>query len=258
MLRGDLEVVRDRLVRSGRVSALDAEADALAAAWEVVTRRPPPGRWERGDAIWNQARRVSRMRRRARLEAEPLPEDFDLVADDAEPEPDWLERSPGLLAAAVAAGVLSPRRGRADRPDPDGGRPLAEVARALGRPYDAVRKERRRAEAALRTFARALRLGRVVVSRARARMRSMSAGSRWRPASATSARARCGLPGPQMARAPELPEDVLVGRAAQAGPGGVLGRRRSRRPRRSVPRRRAQRTMAMVMVPTRSSSSTQS
>ena len=34
------------------------------------------------------------------------------------------------------------------------GEPLAEVAQALGRPYDAVRMERRRAEAALRTFAR--------------------------------------------------------------------------------------------------------
>ena len=33
------------------------------------------------------------------------------------------------------------------------GRPLAEVAEILGRPYDAVRKERRRAEAALRAFA---------------------------------------------------------------------------------------------------------
>jgi DNA-directed RNA polymerase specialized sigma24 family protein len=32
-------------------------------------------------------------------------------------------------------------------------RPLTEIARALGRPYDAVRKERRRAERALRTFA---------------------------------------------------------------------------------------------------------
>ena len=34
------------------------------------------------------------------------------------------------------------------------GVPLVEVAQALGRPYDAVRMERRRAEAALRTFVR--------------------------------------------------------------------------------------------------------
>ena len=43
--------------------ALEAETDALAAAWEVVTRRPPPGRWERSDAIWASARRVSGLRR---------------------------------------------------------------------------------------------------------------------------------------------------------------------------------------------------
>ncbi len=70
----------ERLVHSGRVSVLDAEADALSAAWEVVTRRPPPSRWERCDAIWNQARRASRMRRQRSPEAEPLPEDFDLAA----------------------------------------------------------------------------------------------------------------------------------------------------------------------------------
>ena len=79
MLRGDLEVVRDRLVRSGRVSVLDAEADTLSAAWEVVTRCPPPSRWDRADAIWNQARRASRMRRQRSAPAEPLPEDFDPV-----------------------------------------------------------------------------------------------------------------------------------------------------------------------------------
>ncbi|HXB37076.1 MAG TPA: hypothetical protein VNU75_05175, partial [Acidimicrobiales bacterium] len=102
MLRGDLEVVRDRLVRSGRVNPLDAEADTLAAAWEVVTRRPPPNRWERGDAIWNVARRVTRIRRRCTVVAEPLPASFD----PAEPERDWLGRAPALLAAAEAGGVL--------------------------------------------------------------------------------------------------------------------------------------------------------
>jgi hypothetical protein len=148
MLRDKLEVVRDRLVRSGRVNVLDAETDALGAAWEVVTRRPPPGRWERGDAIWNRARRVSFMRRQCSLEAEPLPEGFDA----AETERDELSSPAPLLAAAVVAGVLSPRevvlvaRTRLE------GRPLAEVARSLGRPYDAARMERRRAEAALATF----------------------------------------------------------------------------------------------------------
>jgi hypothetical protein len=148
MLRPELEVVRDRLVRSGRVNVLDAETDALGAAWEVVTRRPPPGRWERGDAIWNRARRVSLMRRRCSLEAEPLPQGLDV----GEPERDVLSSPAPLLAAAVVAGVLSPRevvlvaRTRLE------GRQLSEVARTLGRPYDAVRKERRRAEAALATF----------------------------------------------------------------------------------------------------------
>jgi hypothetical protein len=148
MLRGELEVVRDRLVRSGRVNVLDAETDALGAAWEVVTRRPPPGRWERGDAIWNRARRVSLMRRQCSLEAEPLPVGFEV----AEPERDVHSSPAHLLAAAVVAGVLSPREvvlvARTRLED----QPLSEVARTLGRPYDAVRKERRRAEVALATF----------------------------------------------------------------------------------------------------------
>jgi hypothetical protein len=151
MLRGDLEVLRDRLVRSGRVSAADAEADALGAAWEVVTRRPPPGRWERSDAIWNQARRVSLVRRQCSLETEPLPEGFDRADDDGA-ERGWVSSPAPLLAAAVVAGVLSPRelvlvaRTRLE------GRPLSKVARELGRPYDAARMERRRAETALATF----------------------------------------------------------------------------------------------------------
>lgn len=155
MLRGDLEVVRDRLVRSGRVSALDAEADTLAAAWEVVTRRPPPGRWERSDAIWNLARRVTRMRRACSLPAERLPEDFDLVIDNSaepEPEPDWPGRSPALLAAAVAAGVLTPREVVLIARTRMEGRTVREVAQSLGRPYVAAKKERQRAEAALRLF----------------------------------------------------------------------------------------------------------
>jgi hypothetical protein len=150
MCRSDLELMSKRLLHSGRVSELDAEEDTLTAAWEVVTRRPPPGRWDRVDAIWNQARRASRMRRQRSPETDPLPEDFDLAAREAE----WHEVRPGLLAGAVAAGVLTPSdvvvivRTRVE------GESLAAAARALGRPYDAVRMERRRAEAALRTFAR--------------------------------------------------------------------------------------------------------
>jgi hypothetical protein len=150
MSRADLEMMSKRLLHSGRVSVLDAEADTLSAGWEVVTRHPPPSRWERLDAMWNEARRASRMRRQRSAEAGPLPEDFDLVA----PECEWLDVRPHLLAGAVAAGILTPSdvvllvRTRVD------GEPLAAVAKALGRPYGAVRKQRWRAEAALRTFAR--------------------------------------------------------------------------------------------------------
>jgi hypothetical protein len=148
MLRGDLEVVRDRLVRSGQVSPLDAEADTLAAAWEVVTRRPPPSRWERGDAIWNLARRVTQARRRCSVRAESLPAGFEV----AEPERDWLDRAPALLAAAVAAGVLTERDVVLIAGTRIEGWPLRELARTLGRTYDAARMERWRAEMALRTY----------------------------------------------------------------------------------------------------------
>jgi hypothetical protein len=168
MLRGDLEVVSDRLIRSGRVSTLDAASDALGAAWEVVTRRPAPGRWERGDAIWNQARRVSRARRRDSLRIEPLPEDYvtasndmavddmasnDMVIDDwTQADSGWPGRPPALLAAAVAAGVLTPREVVLIARTRIEGRTLRQVAKSLGRPYEAAKKERQRAEAALRTF----------------------------------------------------------------------------------------------------------
>ena len=153
MLRRDLEVVRDRLVHSGPVSPLEAEADALAAAWEVVTRRPPPGRWERSDDIWNLARRVSGVRRGIAHVTEPLSETFDLVAeDDTGAGVLWSGHAPAVLPAAVAAGVLSPRQVVLIASTRIEGQSLKEVARSLGRPYEAARKERRRAEAALRTF----------------------------------------------------------------------------------------------------------
>ena len=86
----------------------------------------------------------------ARPETEPLPEDFDL----AEPEVGWPEASaepPGRRRGRRRAHperVVLIARTRVE------GEPLAEVAQALGRPYEALRKERRRAEAALRAFAR--------------------------------------------------------------------------------------------------------
>jgi hypothetical protein len=73
----------------------------------------------------------------------------DLAVPTVEP----LERRPGLLASAVAAGVLTPRQVVIVAQSRMEERPLAEVARTLGRPYGAVRKERLRAECALRAFA---------------------------------------------------------------------------------------------------------
>jgi hypothetical protein len=130
MLRGDLEVVSDRLIRSGRVSTLDAERDSLRI--------------------------------------EPLPEDYvtasndmavddmasnDMVIDDwTQADSGWPGRPPALLAAAVAAGVLTPREVVLIARTRIEGRTLRQVAKSLGRPYEAAKKERQRAEAALRTF----------------------------------------------------------------------------------------------------------
>jgi len=163
MLRPELEAVRDRLVHSGLVSPLEAETDTVAAAWEVVTRRPPPGRWERCDTIWGLARRDSGLRRKCSIVTEPLPVHFDgalyntalddsAFDDGSDVATEGIGRSPALLAAAVAAGVLTPRQVVLIARTRLEGRPLGEVAQALGRPYDAARMERRRAEVALRPF----------------------------------------------------------------------------------------------------------
>ena len=82
MLRPELEAVRDRIVHSGQMTSLEAETDTLAAAWEVVTRRPPPRRWERSDAIWVSARRVSGLRRGCSVDAEPLSTDLETGCED--------------------------------------------------------------------------------------------------------------------------------------------------------------------------------
>ena len=130
----------------------EAEAVALAAACEVVglpgspahERTPSMCSWRDGPPDVGDAGR------RCPVEVvAPAGGLLDAPGTDVDP----LERWPGILAAAVAAGVLTPSqvvivaRSRMEQ------RPLAEIARALGRPYDAVRKERRRAETALRTFA---------------------------------------------------------------------------------------------------------
>ncbi len=141
-----------RIVTGERVRADEAESDALAVAWEVVTEsrcEPEPIRHPALiNRIWTGMRRLSGMRR-GHLETVPLAHDFDQEA----PPDDPLERWPGLLASAVARGVLTPRQvvviaqTRMER------RPLMEVAASLGRTYDSLRMERARAESALRQFA---------------------------------------------------------------------------------------------------------
>jgi len=152
-LRPELEWI-SRLATRGPVALDEAEADVVAMAWEVVTRgrdcaSGPIRHAAVVNAIWTEVRRCAGFRRRGVLDVVPLAEDFDQPA----PEVDRLERWPGLLAAAVARGVLTPRQVAVIAQTRMEGRPLSEVALALGRPYDAARKERRRGEAALRQFA---------------------------------------------------------------------------------------------------------
>ena len=109
---------------------------------------------------------------------------------------------PGLLDAAVAAGVINANQALVVAQTRIEGRGLAEVARQLGRPYDAVQKERRRAEHALRTFARFYDsrvpvIGHRVLQRARGPRRR--GWPRRRP---STARGRPRSERPQMAQAP--------------------------------------------------------
>ena len=145
----ELASVARRLVRDGRMEPEEAEAVALATACEVVGVRAHELLSDPFDVLWRTARQTSGMRRRCPVEVVALPADFDAPGREVDPLECW----PGILAAGVAAGVLTPSqvvvvaRSRMEE------RPLTEIASALGRPYDAVRKERRRAETALRTFA---------------------------------------------------------------------------------------------------------
>jgi hypothetical protein len=143
-----------RLLARGPLDLEEAESEMVAIAWQVVTRpgadRPSPtSTGSLVNAIWTETRRSAGLRRRHQVDVIALAEGLDLAG----PESDPLERWPGLLATAVARGVLTPRqvviiaRTRMDQ------RPLTEVAAELGRPYDAVCQERWRAEAELRKFA---------------------------------------------------------------------------------------------------------
>jgi hypothetical protein len=143
-----------RLLARGPLEAEEAGSEVVAIGLEVVAR----GQCSRRrldepdrviDAIWTEARRSAGLRRRGLIEVVPLLEELEVAASD----PDPLERWPGLLAAAVAHGVLTPRQVVVIAQSRMEGRPLTEVARALGRPWGAVYQERRRGEAALRRFA---------------------------------------------------------------------------------------------------------
>lgn len=142
-----------RVLARGALDREEAQSEMVAIGLDVVTRRgcgaqraAEPVRVL--DAIWNKTRRTAGMRRRGLLEVVALAEELDLPSFD----PDPLERWPGLLAAAVAQRVLTPRQVVIIAQTRMEGRPLTEVARALGRPWGSAFQERRRGEEALRSF----------------------------------------------------------------------------------------------------------
>ena len=141
--------------RSSRamVDPEDTEANVVAVAWELVVTGPdgesePFRHATLVNAIWAQVREAAGLRR-GQLETVPLDDDFDRAAPSDDP---W-ERWPGLLAGAVARGVLTPRQVVLIAQTRMEGRSLTEVAATLGRTYDSARMDRARAEAALRQFA---------------------------------------------------------------------------------------------------------
>jgi len=151
--------LRPELVRITRRSSRalvdpeDTEANVVAVAWELVSTGPDGGsepfrHATLVNAIWAQIRDSAGLRR-GQLETVPLDDDFERPA----PPDDRLERWPGLLAGAVARGVLTPRQVVLIAQTRMEGRPLIEVAASLGRTYDSARMDRARAEAALRQFA---------------------------------------------------------------------------------------------------------
>jgi DNA-directed RNA polymerase specialized sigma24 family protein len=148
----ELGAVRRRLERHG-IEGDDAGALTVSVAWEVASgrrgKRHPRSLRNLCETIWRAVRQEAGVRR---LEHETVSLDEDLAVMTADVE--RLERWPSLLAAALAAGVLSVRQVVIVAQSRMEERPLNEVARALGRPYGAVRKERQRAERALAIFAR--------------------------------------------------------------------------------------------------------
>jgi hypothetical protein len=154
LLEPELEGVARRLVRLGVASDV-ARGESLSVAWEVVAghRVGPllPTKACLVSAIWTELRRELGLRRRPGIEVITLTDEIDVAAPEVDPEEQpW----PGLLEAAVAEGVLSAEQAVVVAQTRLEGRALAEVAMDLGRPYDAVQKDRRRAERALAAFAR--------------------------------------------------------------------------------------------------------
>jgi DNA-directed RNA polymerase specialized sigma24 family protein len=144
-----------RQLGAGSLEPEDADSEVVAVAWEVVTRDPPSGGTSPDhttlvNVIWTGVRRSAGLRRR-QLDVVRLPDDLDAAGLDPDPSERW----PGLLATALAHGVLTPRQVVLIAQTRMEQRPLCDVATTLGRPYDAARKERQRGEAALREFARA-------------------------------------------------------------------------------------------------------
>jgi DNA-directed RNA polymerase specialized sigma24 family protein len=99
--------------------------------------------------IWTELRREFGVRRDRGIELVPLSDEMDVAAPEVVEEP-----CHGLFEAAVAAGVINENQAVLVAQTRVEGRGLAEIARDLGRPYDAVQKDRRRAEHALGSFAR--------------------------------------------------------------------------------------------------------
>jgi DNA-directed RNA polymerase specialized sigma24 family protein len=149
------ELIRaSRLLARGTLEVEEADAETVAIAWHVLTdkRRGATGSSRAralANAIWNEVRRSGGLARGSAVECAALPEDFDVAA----PEEDLLESCPGLLAAAVAEGELSAEAARIIVRSRVNDEPLTEIAKSLGRRYEAVKHQRRRAESALRDFA---------------------------------------------------------------------------------------------------------
>jgi len=153
LLEPELGVLARRLVRLG-IEPDVARGEALAVAWEVVAghRLGPvlPTKHCLAMVIWTELRREIGVRRDRGMELVPLTDEIDVAAPEIDPAAPWH----GLLDAAVGAGVINENQAVVVAQTRIEGRRLTEVAHDLGRPYDAVQKDRRRAEHALGTFAR--------------------------------------------------------------------------------------------------------